>query len=278
RYFVAVAEERHFSRAAARLYISTPTLSQQIKSVEREIGAPLLVRGRDGVTLTAAGAVLLEAGRKLLRAADDAVAEVRAAAGVETPTLRFGLLNGAPDWLVDALTLGPTVFTGGTTSEQVERLQRGDVDLALLRAPVDLPRGVGQARVAVEELGVMMAAGHPLADREVLDPVDVNGLELILFPRDSAPGTHDAVLATFRRHGAEVVLSNSAMGYAQMPSALRSKPTAIGLSSERGKATPGLVWRPLRGAPISVTYIAAWRSGFQPPAAVAVLAAALGHA
>lgn len=275
---MAVAEERHFGRAAARLYVSTPTLSQQIKAMEREIGAPLLVRGRDGVNPTAAGAVLLEAARKVLRDADDAVAAARAAAGVEEPTLRFGLLNGAPDWLVNTLASGPAVFTGGTTSEQVERLRRGDVDLALLRAPVTLPSGVGQAPVAVEELGVMMAASHPLADRTVLDPVDVDGLELMLFPRDSAPGTHDAVLAALRQHGADVVLSASAMGYAQMPAALRSKPTAIGLSSERGKSTPGLVWRPLKGAPITVTYIAAWRSGFRPPAAVAVLAAALGHA
>jgi DNA-binding transcriptional LysR family regulator len=272
RYFVAVAEERHFGRAATRLYISTPTLSQQIKAMEREIGALLLVRGRDGVTPTAAGAVLLEAARKVLRDADDAVAGARAAAGVEEPTLRFGLLNGAPDWLVNALASGPAIFTGGTTSEQVERLRRGDVDLALLRAPVNLPSGVGQAPVAVEELGVMMASTHPLADQTVLDPVHLSGLELILFPRDSAPGT------PLREHGANVVLSTSAMGYAQMPSALRSKPAAIGLSSERGKSTPGLVWRPLAGAPITVTYIAAWRSGFRPPAAVAVLAAALGHA
>ena len=278
RYFVAVAEEGHFGRAAARLYVSTPTLSQQIKAIEREIGAPLLIRGREGVRLTPAGAVLLEEARELVRAADDAVAKARAAAGIEQSALRFGLLNGAPDWLVNTLTPGPTIFIGGTTSEQVERLRRGELDLALLRGPVDVPHGVGQATVAVEELGVMMSTAHPLADRQELDPLDVHGLELILFPRANAPGTHDAVLETFRQLGVEVVLSSSAMGYAHMPAALRSKPAAIGLSSERGKATPGLVWRPLRGAPIRVSYLAAWRSGHRPSRAVRELAAALGSA
>ena len=73
RYFVAVAEELHFRRAAERLHISTPSLSQQIKAVEREIGGLLLIRSPDGVSLTAAGEAFLRSARTVLAAADEAV-------------------------------------------------------------------------------------------------------------------------------------------------------------------------------------------------------------
>jgi DNA-binding transcriptional LysR family regulator len=90
RYFVAVAEELHFGRAAARLYISSPTLSQQIKLIEREIGAPPLLRGAHGALLTPAGEVLLRSARQVVEAASHAVAATRQAAGVGSTRLRLG--------------------------------------------------------------------------------------------------------------------------------------------------------------------------------------------
>ncbi len=283
RYFVVLAEELHFRRAAERLFISTPTLSQQIKVLERELGGPLLVR-EPRVELTAAGAVLLRTGKTVLRAMDEAVRETRRAAAAGAPVVRLGLLNGVPPWLptrigsllTAALPGARLVLTGGTTADQVRLLDDDEVDLALVRTPVNLPERFAQRPVAREELGVVMSARHPLAGAALLDPADLSGQELILFARESAAGLHDSLLRALSDHGAGVRLSDSAMGHAQMLAVLPSRPDVIGLSSSRADGLPGLVWRPLRGAPLVVTYAVAWRAVVRDPA-VGVLIAALAR-
>ncbi|WP_159837971.1 LysR substrate-binding domain-containing protein [Nocardia sp. CY41] len=284
RYFVVLAEELHFRRAAERLFISTPTLSQQIKALERELGGPLLIR-EPRVELTAAGTVLLRTGRDALRAMDDAVRQTRRAAVAGTPVLRLGLLNGVPPWLparidrllTTALPGARSVLTGGTTADQVRLLDDDEVDLALLRTPVELPERFAQRAVAREELGVVMSERHPLASAALLDPAELSGYELILFARESAAGLHDSLLRTLAGHGARVRLSDSAMGHAQMLAVLPSRPDVIGLSSSRVDGLPGLVWRPLRGAPLRVTYAVAWRAAVRDPAVAALVAALTGE-
>lgn len=284
RYFVVLAEELHFRRAAERLFISTPTLSQQIKVLERELGGPLLVR-EPRVELTAAGAVLLRTGKDVLRAMDDAVRRTRRAAVAGAPVLRLGLLNGVPPWLparIDSLLTaalpgGRLVLTGGTTADQVRFLDDDEVDLALLRTPVELPERFAQRAVAREELGVVMSERHPLASAALLDPAELSGHELILFARESAAGLHDSLLRTLAGHGARVRLSDSAMGHAQMLAVLPSRPDVIGLGSSRVDGLPGLVWRPLRGAPLRVTYAVAWRAAVRDPVVAALVAALTGE-
>ncbi|MEU2173877.1 LysR substrate-binding domain-containing protein [Nocardia sp. NPDC019219] len=284
RYFVVLAEELHFRRAAERLFISTPTLSQQIKVLERELGGPLLVR-EPRVELTAAGAVLLRTGKDVLRAMDDAVRQTRRAAVAGAPVLRLGLLNGVPPWLparIDSLLTaavpgGRLVLTGGTTADQVRFLDDDEVDLALLRTPVELPERFAQRAVAREELGVVMSERHPLASAALLDPAELSGHELILFARESAAGLHDSLLRTLAGHGARVRLSDSAMGHAQMLAVLPSRHDVIGLGSSRVNGLPGLVWRPLRGAPLRVTYAVAWRAAVRDPAVAALVAALTGE-
>ncbi|MFF7939238.1 LysR family transcriptional regulator [Nocardia gamkensis] len=280
RYFVVLAEELHFRRAAERLFISTPTLSQQIKVLERELGGPLLIR-EPRVELTPAGAVLLRSGKTVLRAMDEAVRQTRRAAVSGAPVLRLGLLNGVPPWLptrigsllTAALPGARMVLTGGTTADQVRFLDDDEVDLALVRTPVDLPERFAQRAVAREELGVLMSQRHPLAGEALLDPVELSGQELILFARESAAGLHDALLRALADHGARVRLSASAMGHAQMLAVLPARPDVIGLSSSRADGLPGLVWRPLRGAPLMVTYAVAWRAAVRDPAVAALIAA-----
>ncbi|MEU4340663.1 LysR substrate-binding domain-containing protein [Nocardia sp. NPDC023852] len=284
RYFVVLAEELHFRRAAERLFISTPTLSQQIKVLERELGGPLLLR-EPRVELTAAGAVLLRTGKDVLRAMDEAIRETRRASAAGAPVLRLGLLNGVPPWLpirIEKLLVAHLpgtrmVLTGGTTADQIRLLDDDEIDIALVRAPVDLPERFAQRPVAREELGVLMSARHPLAGSELLDPADLVGQELILFVRESAAGLHDSLLRTLAGQGARVRLSDSAMGHAQMLAVLPSRPDMIGLSSARAADVPGLAWRPLRGAPLKVTYAAAWRTAVRHPAVAALVAALAGE-
>src|SRR6266849_2520466 len=99
RYLVAVADAGTFTRAAERLFIAQPTLSQQIRRLEQIVGTPLLHRRRDGVRLTAAGAVLLDAARDVLSAVGHAVTQTRQAAGLGRPQLRFVLPADLPDAL-----------------------------------------------------------------------------------------------------------------------------------------------------------------------------------
>ncbi|WP_433656169.1 LysR family transcriptional regulator [Nocardia sp. CA-128927] len=275
RYFVVLAEELHFRRAAERLFISTPTLSQQIKVLEREMGGALLSRD-PRVELTAAGEVLFRTGKEVLRSVDAAVRETRRASAAGAPVLRFGLLNGVPPWLpsrIEQLLLPGTrmVLTGGTTADQVRLLDDDEVDLALVRAPVTLPDRFAQQPVARDELGVLMSSAHPLADSAEIDPADLTDQELILFARESAAGLHDELLRALRDRGAHVRLSDSAMGHAQMLAVLPLRPDVVGLSSSRVADRPGLIWRPLRGGPLVVTYAAIWRMPIRNPAVRALV-------
>jgi DNA-binding transcriptional LysR family regulator len=259
RYFIAVAEELHFGRAATRLRISTQTLSQQIKAIERQVGAPLLVRHGRGVNLTKAGQVLLREARKTLRAAEDALRETRRVAGV-AESLRLGLLTGVPPWLPEQIArLRPGValeMIRGTTSEQLRRLERGEVELALVRAPVTLPPGTRMTDLAVEELGVLMSARNPLAACADVDMAELADRELVWFGRDRS-GFHDSVIGQLRFRAGDVVVADDG---GQWRSVLAAQPAAIGLGPPHAARPPDLVWRPLRGRPLTVTYAAAWRT------------------
>jgi DNA-binding transcriptional LysR family regulator len=264
RYFVGVAEELHFGKAAERLYISTPTLSQQIKQLEREIGATLLIRHSRGVELTPAGQVFLARARETIQAAGLALKDTRRAAGLDEPILRLGLLNGIPGWLpaaleqlaADRFPAGTVTLEAGTTTDQLRMLGAGEIDLGLVRAPVTLPPAMTSEQLADEELGVLLTATHPLAAEPELTLDDLAGLELIWIPRAAAPEFYDDAL---RRIGTGVRLSDISMSHSQLRSALLVRRSAISLGSRRA-ATPDIVWRPLAGRPLIARYAAVWRT------------------
>jgi len=264
RYFVGVAEELHFGRAAERLYISTPTLSQQIKQLEREVGTSLLIRHSRGVELTPAGQVFLARARETIQAAGLALKDTRRAAGLDEPILRLGLLNGIPGWLpaaleqlaADRFPAGTVTLEAGTTTDQLRMLGAGEIDLGLVRAPVTLPPAMTSEQLADEELGVLLTATHPLAAEPELTLDDLAGLELIWIPRAAAPEFYDDAL---RRIGTRVRLSDISMSHSQLRSALLVRRSAISLGSRRA-ATPDIVWRPLAGRPLIARYAAVWRT------------------
>ncbi|GAB3944653.1 LysR substrate-binding domain-containing protein [Kribbella albertanoniae] len=269
RYFVAVAEELHFGRAAERLYISTPTLSQQIKQLEREVGTTLLIRHSRGVELNPAGQVFLARARETLQAAGLAVKDTRRAAGLDEPVLRLGLLNGVPGWLPAALEQlaaerfpeSTVTLEAGTTTEQVRMLAAGEIDLGLVRMPLTLPPATTSEWLAEEEIGVLMVAAHPLASTTELTADDLAGLELIWIPRATAPEFHDDSL---QRLGGDLRLSDITMSHSQLRSALLVRRSAISLGSRRA-ATADVVWRPLQGRPLVTRYAAIWRTDSDNP-------------
>ncbi|WP_027008231.1 LysR family transcriptional regulator [Conexibacter woesei] len=271
RYFVAVAEAGHFGRAAAVLHVSTPTLSEQIRALEAEVGAPLLVRHPRGATTTAAGAALLVEARTVLLAADTALREARRAAGIDDGALRLGLLTGAPPWLPRQLAqilarAAPghvPAFVGGSSTYQLGLLERGELDVAVSRDTPD--PGYETLALVEEELGVVLPEAHPLAQRPALDAADLSGIELVWYPRHRAPRLFDEVITTIERLGGRPEISASAMAVEAIRTALPLLGGAITLGSRRMEGD-GLVWRPLRGAPLSIPIWAVWRARPRDPA------------
>jgi DNA-binding transcriptional LysR family regulator len=208
RYFLAVSEELHFGRAAQRLHIAQPPLSQAIRKLERELGVSLLRRTSRVVTQTEAGRVFAEEARNVLAAFDRALAEARKAGGIGTK-LRIGCaLNLAIERLLRFLTAlhetEPALeahVTHLAASEQVERLRRGDLDLGIFFYAEEYDDLEMSPLFAGETLAVYLPRDHRLAAEEVLGPSDLAGETLVTFPRAANPALHDHLLTSFDAAG-----------------------------------------------------------------------------
>ena len=189
RYFVTVAEELHFSRAAARLHLAQSALSAQIRRLEAEIGGPLLVRSTRRVTLTPAGEALLAEGRAILAAADGALSRVTALARGEQRALVIGSLGPVPGAMLSPLLARfgarwPQVrveVRAMDFSEGVHGLRDGRIDLAFLYAPLHEP-DVELVPVRCEARVVVLPRGHRLARRDSLRPSDLRGETFVVQP------------------------------------------------------------------------------------------------
>ncbi len=193
RYFVTVAEELHFSRAAARLHLAQSALSAQIRRLEAEVGGPLLLRSTRQVELTPAGEALLAEGRAILAAADGTLGRVRALARGESATFSVASLGPVPGALFSPLL---ATFSGRHPqvrmdvraidfSDMVSALRTGRADVAFLYAPLDeddleVTPLISEPRVAV------LPSTHRLARREWLRPADLAGETFVAQP-DATP-------------------------------------------------------------------------------------------
>jgi DNA-binding transcriptional LysR family regulator len=199
RYFTAVAEELHFGRAAERLGMAQPPLSRAIQQLERRLGVALLARNRRGVTLTAAGQVLLTEGRAALDATAAAARRTRRAGGADHPgaprnrlvlTMKAAGSHELLQKLLDAYAAEPDaaeieVLPSGLC-EQGELLRDGRADVALLHTPYNSLAGFDSEELMTEGQVAILPAGHPLAARTSLtmaDISDVPDLPLARFPR-----------------------------------------------------------------------------------------------
>lgn len=193
RYFVAVAEELHFGRAAQRLGIAQPPLSRAIQQLERRLGAALLERGSRGVTLTEAGSVLLREGQAALDAVDAAERRTRRAALAQTgrPGLVLVTKAGATcellAKLLDAYAAEPGAVAVDVVlcgiGEQERLLRDGRADVALLHRPFDSTAGLDTEELHAEGQVVVLPAGHPLTGRSHVRMSDVAALPGLPMPR-----------------------------------------------------------------------------------------------
>ncbi|SHG27509.1 LysR family transcriptional regulator [Streptoalloteichus hindustanus] len=180
RYFVAVTEERHFGRAAARLHMTQPPLSRAIRQLETDLGVTLLRRSAAGVALTAAGETLYTEARTLLAEAEQARARVTAAAG--TATLTVGVLADSADEVGGRLAAAfrrrhpevPIRFREADFTDPTIGLRNGLVDVALTRSPFD-DTGISVRALRSDQVGVVLRTDDPLAGRTVLRRADLAG-------------------------------------------------------------------------------------------------------
>lgn len=189
RYFVAVAEERHFGRAATRLRMTQPSLSRAVKQLERDLGALLLERSPSWVRPTPAGAALYDEARMLLEQAEHARARVATAAGEATLTIgTFGEPIGGPVVTAFrrrhpgvAVHVRESDFTDPTTG-----LRTGLVDVALTRAPFD-DEGIGTVVLRSDPIGVVLRAEDALASRDAVLLEDLHDRRWFRFPEGTDP-------------------------------------------------------------------------------------------
>jgi DNA-binding transcriptional LysR family regulator len=239
RYFAAVAEAGTFTRAAERLFIAQPTLSQQVGRLEQVLGTRLLDRGRDGVALTAAGAVLLDAARDVLAAVDRGVSQARQAAGLGRPRLRVVVPAGLPDGLAARAVCGLRAAAGPAgvavtwldTPLDAEfspiREHRADAGLGwLAAAPGALPAPLDAMTLGQFEPEVWIPRSHPAARRGVIGLGELAGLDVIHGPRRAMTATYDRWLAIVRA-------ADPRFGFTDPP-VRHSLPMALALAAAAG--------------------------------------------
>ena len=295
RYFVAVADAGAFTRAAERLFISQPTLSQQIRRLEQIVGTPLLHRRREGLRLTAAGTVLLESARDVLSAADHAVAQTREAAGLGRPRLRFALPADLPDSLAvqtacrlrSAAEAAQVAVTWLETPLDGEfspiRQRRADAGLGWLTASPDaLPAPLEAISMGEFEPEVWLPSSHPAAPSGVIGLAELASLEVIHGPRRASTATYDRWLEVLRtvdprfaftdpplRHCLPMALAFAAT--ASPPAAVLTGPAVIAgpppgvIRLPRPAGTGGMARVYVAGHPLTATAALAWNGDLPRP-------------
>ncbi|MFI0942930.1 LysR family transcriptional regulator [Streptomyces sp. NPDC021020] len=216
RYFVAVAEDLHFGRAAERLVIAQSAVSTQIRRLERELGVELFDRSPRHVRLSEAGQEFLPAAREVLDAARRASGAVERFVADRGATLRVGTSTGMGERLDQVLEVlqrespGTAVeLFSGPLDVRLARVAAGEWDAAFARGEVDVPEGVRLLPLWQDELVAALPAGHALAGRGTLPLTELAGLPLLLTERRNNPPLVDLVVGACHDAGFEPVPGRS---------------------------------------------------------------------
>ncbi|ACS78617.1 LysR family transcriptional regulator [Maridesulfovibrio salexigens] len=287
KYFLAVAEELHFGRAAKRLFISQPPLSQQIKKFEDELGVKLFQRNKRSVALTAAGVSLLRDAPGIMRAIGRAKSNLLDAATGEGGQFTLGYIGPA---LETTLTEIIRDFKGQYpsvrldlremfTTDQLKAIRSGDIDAGIVRLfrhdVSDLERELFHR----ESYALVVPDGHPLADRAAVDVSELAGEQFIFFPREGQPRLYDEWMRVFSEAGfvpdvvqeatrksATVALVAANMGIGIVPESMaRIKPQGVvfkRLSGDFPVIEMSLIYRSTNGFPAVDNFIAAVRQNW----------------
>lgn len=267
RYFLAVAEERSFTRAAERLNTVQPSLSRQIKDLEEEIGTLLFARSSRTVELTPAGDILLQEVRVILRHVGLAVDRTRAAGRPQTRHLKIGFIIGTEiEELSRVIGLlqdeeGIEISLRSNTSPLIiEDILAGRLDAGFIR-PAPQAAGLRQHIVRRDRLIVALPEGHPLALQDTIDIHQLQNVPMIDAAAAHAPVLFEVIQSYGRQHGAELKpaytsenlmmafsLIKSVGGAALLPASAKAlfpaNITAVELSGEPPQIELALAWEP----------------------------------
>ncbi|MGY1833414.1 LysR family transcriptional regulator [Geodermatophilus sp. SYSU D01180] len=198
RYFLAVAEEGRFSRAAQRLHIAAPSLSQQIRALERELRVPLFERTPQAARLTSAGVVLVERARVVLAEVDRALADVRAASAHSREQLSLRVATMADLVLADPLRHAAVAIDGVEVSvssargdDAVEAVRQGRADAAIVWSRSHPQRDLAGVVLGSVVFGVVLPDGHAMSGAVTVPVAALAGEVLVMFPREPFAGTWD---------------------------------------------------------------------------------------
>jgi DNA-binding transcriptional LysR family regulator len=285
RQFVALAEELHFGRAATRLHMTQPPLTQAIQGLERAIGVPLFNRTRRSVALTPAGAALLLPAQRLLAQAEALPQVAQAAAAGLAGQLRLAFVSNIaygplPDWLRSFRLAHPEValqLREATLDVQLAAFDADEIDAGfVLHAPGAAPAGFATWPALAEPLVMALPDSHPA----LLQPpgqnarprppplrwADVAAEPLVIFPRQIAPSLFDAVLAAYRAQGATPHIAQEAI---QMQTIVNLVSGGMGVAWVPESVTrlqrPGVAYRAVAGVDLRCETSLLWR---EPPAPV----------
>jgi DNA-binding transcriptional LysR family regulator len=256
RQFVAVAEELHFHRAAARLNMSQPPLTTAIRKLEEEIGVELVTRGNRTMGLTAAGMVFLIEARITLQQAERAVTAARETAAGQTGLVRIGYVGSAlygrlPDAIQAFRRAQPDVrleLIEATSARQVFLLREGSIDVGVLIAPVAEAADLRFADFDEDRLAIAVPRAHALADARTLTLAELADEDFVLWPQREGRGFHLRVIQLCATAGFVPTVAQEAHG---MHAVLSLVAVEAGVSivpqSMRGFRGDRIVYHPIPG-------------------------------
>jgi DNA-binding transcriptional LysR family regulator len=265
RSFLAVAEERHFGKAARRLDMAQPPLSRQIQLLEAELGFLLFDRSRRRVELTPAGVALVPHARRVFDALDLGVQEARRAAAGQTGRIAVGYLasvalSGLAELVGAFRARSPDVdivLHELTLSEQMEGIKAGRLDVGFLRGPLCDPQ-LSSRLVRSEALMVILPAGHALAAHRRLSLSQLAAEPFVAYPRNRGPAYFDLLMRLCYDAGFTPRIVQEATQLDIVSLVAAGFGVAIVPGSLRHARRPGAVFRPIVGAP-RTDVLVAWR-------------------
>ena len=268
--FIAVAEELHFGRAAARLHMAQPPLSQAIKNLEEIVGVQLLARSKHSVSLTPAGKVFLEEARELIAHGQRAIDIARRASEGLTGRITIGFMGSVsyellPRILRDFRAQFPGIHVDlreQTSVEQIESLHASKIDLGIVRLPLANAADINMRIIEVERFIAVLPQDHPLAASKTLRLEDLAQARFMIFPANKSPGLHAKFLMACDEAGFSPRIAHEAWQMASMVSLVAAGMGVALLPAQvRNSPHPGVVYKDLDNDSehFQLEIAAAWR-------------------